>query len=44
MHVDVADLAAMRRALELARQSLLEGGEDVPVGAVVLGPYVEILA
>ena len=44
MHVDVADLAAMRRALELARQSLLEGGEDVPVGAVVLGPDGEILA
>lgn len=34
----------MRRALELARQSLLEGGEDVPVGAVVLGPDGEILA
>ena len=44
MHVDVADLAAMRSALELARQSLLEGGEDVLVGAVVLGPDGEILS
>lgn len=44
MHVEVADLAAMHRALELARQSVREGHDDVPVGAVVLGPAGEILA
>ena len=42
-HAD-ADLAAMQRALELARQSLLADDEDVPVGALVLGPAGDVLA
>ena len=31
-----ADVSAMRSALELARQSLLSGSADVPVGALVI--------
>jgi tRNA(adenine34) deaminase len=42
-HAD-SDVAAMRQALELARQSLLTDGEDVPVGALVLGPDGDVLA
>jgi len=42
-HAD-ADVAAMREALELARQSLLADDEDVPVGALVLGPNRRVLA
>jgi tRNA(adenine34) deaminase len=42
-HAD-SDVAAMRRALELARQSMLGGGEDVPVGALVLGPDGVVIA
>ena len=42
-HAD-SDVAAMRRALELASQSLLAGGEDVPVGALVLDPDGAVLA
>jgi tRNA(adenine34) deaminase len=38
------DVAAMRQALALARQSLLSGGADVPVGALVLGPDGTVLA
>ena len=38
------DIAAMRTALELARQSLLADEEDVPVGALVLGPTGDVLA
>lgn len=39
-----ADIAAMRQALELARQSLLSEDKDVPVGALVLGPDGGVLA
>ncbi|MEY3733465.1 MAG: hypothetical protein RL347_824 [Actinomycetota bacterium] len=39
-----SDIAAMRTALELARQSLLADEEDVPVGALVLGPTGDVLA
>ena len=42
-HAD-SDVAAMRRALELASQSMLAGGEDVPVGALVLDPDGAVLA
>lgn len=42
-HAD-SDVAAMRQALELARQSLLNDGEDVPVGALVIGPDGSVLA
>ena len=42
-HAD-AHLAAIQRALELARQSLLADDEDVPVGALVLGPAGDVLA
>jgi tRNA(adenine34) deaminase len=42
-HAD-SDVAAMHRALELARQSMLGGGVDVPVGALVLGPDGMVLA
>ncbi len=42
-HAD-PDVAAMRQALELARQSLLTDDEDVPVGALVLGPDGGVLA
>jgi len=42
-HAD-ADLAAMQRALELARQSLLSDDNDVPVGALMLGPAGDVLA
>lgn len=42
-HAD-SDVAAMRQALELARQSLLNDGEDVPVGALVIGPDGAVLA
>jgi tRNA(adenine34) deaminase len=38
-----SDTTAMRQALELARQSLLTGDEDVPVGALVLGPDGAVL-
>jgi len=38
------DIAAMRIALELARQSLLADEEDVPVGALVLSPTGDVLA
>ena len=34
----------MRQALELARQSLLSGEEDVPVGALVIGSDGSVLA
>ena len=37
------DVQAMREALELARQSLL-ADDDVPVGAMVLGPAGDVLA
>jgi len=39
-----SDVVAMRQALELARQALLAGDEDVPVGALVLGPGGDVLA
>ncbi len=39
-----SDAAAMHRALELARQSLLGAGDDVPVGALVVGPDGAVLA
>jgi tRNA(adenine34) deaminase len=42
-HAD-SDVDAMRQALELARQALLTGGEDVPVGALVLSPDGNVLA
>ena len=42
-HAD-SDVDAMRRALELARQSLLADEDDVPVGALVLGPDGAVLA
>ena len=42
-HTD-ADVAAMREALELARQSWLAGDEDVPVGALIIGPDGRVLA
>jgi len=42
-HAD-SDVAAMRQALELARQSLLTDGEDVPVGALVLGADGDVIA
>jgi tRNA(adenine34) deaminase len=42
-HAD-SDVAAMRRALEIARQSVLAGGDDVPVGALVVGPEGTVLA
>lgn len=42
-HAD-ADVAAMREALELARQSLLADDEDVPVGALIIGPDGRVLA
>ena len=38
-----SDTTAMRQALELARQSLLSGDDDVPVGALVLGPDGAVL-
>jgi tRNA(adenine34) deaminase len=44
MHVEPADLAAMRTALTLARQSLLEGTDDVPVGAVVVDATGSVVA
>ena len=39
-----SDVAAMRQALELARQSLLTDGEDIPVGALAIGPQGDVLA
>lgn len=39
-----SDIAAMRTALELARQSMLAEGDDVPVGALVLGPGGDVIA
>lgn len=42
-HAD-SDVDAMRRALELARQSLLADADDVPVGALVIGPHGAVLA
>ena len=39
-----SDVAAMRQALELARQSLLNAEEDVPVGALVIGSDGSVLA
>ena len=42
-HAD-PDVAAMRQALELARQSLLTDDEDVPVGALVIGSDGSVLA
>jgi tRNA(adenine34) deaminase len=42
-HAD-SDVDAMRRALEFARQSLLADEDDVPVGALVLGPDGAVLA
>lgn len=38
------DVAHMRRALELSRQSLLADEGDVPVGALVVGPAGDVLA
>jgi tRNA(adenine34) deaminase len=38
------DVALMESALELARQSLLTGSEDVPVGAIVVAPTGDLLA
>jgi tRNA(adenine34) deaminase len=39
-----SDIAAMRNAMELARQSLLTGDDDVPVGALVIGPRGDVVA
>lgn len=39
-----ADVDAMRTALELARESLLSGGDDVPVGALVLAGDGRVIA
>ena len=39
-----SDIAAMRTAMELARQSLLTGDADVPVGALVIGPRGDVVA
>ena len=44
MEVRPDDIALMRRALELSRQSLLAGEDDVPVGALVVGPAGDVLA
>lgn len=44
MQVAPADVAAMQQALEFARQSLLAGADEVPVGAVVLGPEGNVIA
>lgn len=44
MQVRESDIGAMRRALELARQSLLADEADVPVGALVCGPDGMVLA
>ena len=39
-----SDLSAMRTALELARQSLLTDDDDVPVGALIIGPAGDAIA
>jgi tRNA(adenine34) deaminase len=39
-----SDLSAMRTALELARQSLLTDDDDVPVGALIIGPAGDVIA
>jgi len=39
-----SDVAAMRQALEMARQSVLTGEDDVPVGALVLDPAGSVIA
>ena len=39
-----SDVAAMRTALELARQSLLTEDDDVPVGALIIGPGGDVIA
>ena len=39
-----SDVAAMRTALELARQSLLTEDDDVPVGALIIGPGGYVIA
>lgn len=39
-----SDVAAMRTALELARQSLLTEDDDVPVGALIMGPEGDVIA
>ena len=39
-----ADRSHMARALELARQSLLAGSDDVPVGALLVGSDGAVLA
>ena len=39
-----SDVAAMRTALELARQSLLTEDDDVPVGALIIGPWGDVIA
>lgn len=39
-----SDVAAMRTALELARQSLLTEDDDVPVGALIIGPEGDVIA
>ena len=44
MEVRQDDIALMRRALELSRQSLLAGEDDVPVGALVVGSAGDVLA
>jgi len=39
-----SDVAAMRTALELARESLLTEDDDVPVGALIIGPGGDVVA
>ena len=39
-----SDVAAMRTALELAREALLIEDDDVPVGALIIGPGGDIVA
>lgn len=44
MEFAAGDVAAMRQALEYARLALLEGGDDVPVGALLLAPDGVVVA
>ena len=39
-----SDISAMRTALELAQQSLLADDDDVPVGALIIGPAGDVIA
>lgn len=39
-----SDVAAMRTALELAREALLTEDDDVPVGALIIGPGGDVVA